>query len=356
MSAARFRADDLNAFTAAVFRAAGLPDADAALVADGLIEADLRGLHSHGVARIPIYLKRLSKGIVNPTPDIDIHEVTPVAALVDGNDGMGFIVGDRAMKKALAMAQAFGLGLVGVRRSTHFGMAAIYVRQAIEAGFVSLVFTNSSPALPVWGGRQTFLGAAPFAAGAPGGATDGYLLDMAMTVIARGKIRLAAQRGDPIPEGLALDAEGRPTTDAAKAFEGVCLPFGGPKGAALSMLMDVLCGVLTGANYGGEVRSLYFDFEAPQNVGHFFLAIKPDLFMPRAEYEARMDGMVERVKAQPRAEGVDEILMPGEPEARKKQEYLEDGIPLTGDIVAAVNAAVADIDASFPPPLASGPA
>ena len=110
----------------------------------------------------------------------------------------------------------------------------------------------------------------------------------------------------------------------------MCLPFGGPKGAALSMLMDVLCGVLTGANYGGEVRSLYFDFEAPQNVGHFFLAIKPDLFMPRAEYEARMDNMVERVKAQPRAAGVDEILMPGEPESRKKREYLDGGIPPDG--------------------------
>ncbi len=157
---------------------------------------------------------------------------------------------------------------VAVKRSTHFGMAALYVQQAMRAGQIGLAFTTSSPALPVWGGRSVFLGAAPLAVGAPGQSGPGYLLDMAMTVIARGKIRLAAQRGEPIPEGLALDAEGNPTTDAKKAFEGVCLPMGGPKGAALSMMMDVLAGVFTGSAFGGEVRSLYFDFEAPQDVGH----------------------------------------------------------------------------------------
>lgn len=348
MATSRFAADDLRAFAARVFLGLGLPDADAALVADGLVEADLRGLHSHGVARIPIYAKRLRAGIVNPSPAIRVDEATPVVAAVDGDDGMGFVVGDRAMRKAIEIAGRFGIGLAGIRRSTHFGMAAIYVKQASAAGYLSLVFTNSSPALPVWGGRTTFLGAAPFAAGAPGGEGPGFLLDMAMTVTARGKIRLAAQRGEPIAEGLALDAEGRPTTDARKAFEGVCLPFGGPKGAGLSMLMDVLCGVLTGANFGGDVRSLYFDFAAPQNVGHFFLAIRPDLFMPRAEYDTRIDTFTDRVKAQPRAVGFDEILVPGEPEERKKQAFLAAGIPLTDDIVAAVLEASAGIDAAFP--------
>ena len=241
-----------------------------------------------------------------------------------------------------------GLGLAAVKHSTHFGMAALYVLQAIEAGMISLVFTNSSPALPVWGGKSKFLGAAPLAAGAPGGRLGPYILDMAMTVIARGKIRLAAQRGDPIPQGLALDSQGRPTTDAMKAFEGICLPFGGHKGAALSMLMDVFSGVFTGAAFAGDVVNPHLDFSGPQNAGHFFIAIKPDLFMPMEEYRTRMDTLVERVKACPRAEGFDEILIPGEPEARERERRIEAGIPLTADIVEALCGEAKKADKALP--------
>ncbi len=338
----------LREFTSAVFLHYGLPEQDAALVADGLILANLRGVDSHGVARIPVYVKKLRHKIVNPRPDIKVKRVTPAAAVADGDDGMGFVVGKRAMDEAIAMARDIGIGMCVAHRSTHYGMGAIYVMQAIEAGFMSLALTNSSPALPVWGGRTTFLGASPFAAGAPGGHEAPFILDMAMTVIARGKIRLAAQRGEPIPEGLALDDEGRPTTDAKKAFEGVCLPFGGVKGSALAMMMEIFAGVFSGSNFGGEVRSLYFDFTAPQNVGHFFLAIKPDLFMARDQYESRMDALVTRAKACPRAAGFDEILMPGEPEARAAGKRRRSGIPLTGDVLAVLEEEAAAAGLPFP--------
>ncbi len=347
-----FRADELRRFTRDAFLARGLPDADAETIAEDLVEADLRGLSSHGVARIPTYCERLRRGLVNPVPDISIERVTPAAAQVDGDNGMGFLVAHAAMDEAVDMARDIGIGLVAAKRSTHFGMSALYVLQAIESGMVSLVFTNSSPALPVWGGRSAFLGAAPLAAGAPGGRLGPYVLDMAMTVIARGKIRLAAQRGDPIPPGLALDSEGRPTTDAKEAFEGVCLPFGGHKGAALSMLMDVLGGVFTGAAFAGAVINPHLDFSAPQNAGHLFLAIRPDLFMPMAEFEARMDTLVERVKACPRAEGFDEILMPGEPESRARVKRIEAGIPLTPDIVEILK--LEAVTAGIDPPAAMG--
>lgn len=327
-----FSADTLYGFTKAVMLTHDLPEGDAALVADGLVRANLRGLDSHGVARVPIYCERLRRKCINPRPNIRTDAVTPVAARVDGDDGIGFVVGDHAMEQAIHMAKGYGVGLVGVHRSTHYGMAALYVMQAIEAGFIGLAYTNSSPAMPVWGGRTVFLGANPFAAGAPAGKRKPYVLDLAMTVIARGKIRLAAQRGDPIPLGLALDAEGWPTTDAKKAFEGVLLPFGGVKGSGIGLLMEILAGVLTGASYGGEVRSLYFDFSGPQNVGHLFMAIRPDLFVPRGEYEARMDALIERAKACTKAEGVEEILMPGEPEARAHQVRRRTGIPLTPDV------------------------
>jgi LDH2 family malate/lactate/ureidoglycolate dehydrogenase len=173
-------------------------------------------------------------------------------------------------------------------------------------------------------------------------------MDMAMTVIARGKIRLAAMKGDPIPEGLALDIEGNPTTDAAKAFEGVCLPFGGVKGSVLATLMDLMSGVLTGANFGGEVKSLYFDHSEPQNVGHMFFAIKPDLFLSLDDFGARMDAFYDRIKALPRAAGIDEIMMPGEPEQRREDERRRAGIPVTGNVVADLIAAGAGAGVAFP--------
>lgn len=333
METARFNHVEVTEFATRVFQALGLPQQDARTIAEDLVAADLRGLASHGVARIPIYSRRIREGVVNPTPNMIEEKVTPVAALLDADNAMGFIASRRAMSLAIEMAETYGIGLTAVRRSTHFGMAALYVQQAMDAGYIGLAFTNSSPALPVWGGRSVFLGAAPLAAGAPGANGPGYLLDMAMTVIARGKIRLAAQRGEPIPEGLALDEEGNPTTDAKKAFEGVCLPMGGPKGAALSMLMDVMAGVFTGAAYAGDVKSLYFDFSGPQDVGHLMIAIKPGLFVGD-QFGARMDVLAERVKDLPRAAGFEEILMPGEPEDRRTQENLQRGIAITGDVMA----------------------
>jgi LDH2 family malate/lactate/ureidoglycolate dehydrogenase len=338
----------LAAFTTDIFEKAGLREKDAAMVAEGLVKADLRGIGSHGVSRIPMYLERLQRGVVNPKPEIKVTRVAGAVALVDGDDGMGFITGKRAMDEAIKIAAESGIGMVGVRRSTHYGMAALYVLQAIDAGYIALAMTNSSPAIPVWGGRTTFLGAAPLAAGVPGGTREPYVLDMAMTVIARGKIRLAATHGTPIPEGLALDKEGRPTTDAKKAFEGVCLPFGGVKGSALSMLMDLLAGMYTGANYGGEVKSLYFDHSAPQNVGHLFIAMRPDLFISKQEFEQRADTFVDRVKSLPRAAGFDEIMMPGEPEEITERMRRGTGIPLSDQVLGELKAEAERAGITFP--------
>ncbi|WP_248930742.1 Ldh family oxidoreductase [Paenibacillus hamazuiensis] len=333
MTQMMIKPDKLTEFAARLFIGGGLRDEDARTIAEDLVKANLRGLDSHGVSRIPMYLERIRRGVVHSRPHITVKNITPAVSLVDGDDGMGFLAGHRAMDEAIRLAAQSGIGLVGVRRSTHYGMAALYVQQAIEAGYIALAYTNSSPAIPVWGGRTAFLGASPFAAGIPGGQEVPYVLDMAMTVIARGKIRLAATHGEPIALGLALDKDGVPTTDARKAFEGVCLPFGGAKGAALAMLMDLLAGVLTGANYGGDVKSLYFDHSEPQNVGHLFIAIKPDLFIPKEEFEERMDTFVTRAKECPKAQGFDEILIPGEPEERTAAKRRVQGIPLTSEVV-----------------------
>jgi len=348
-----FTAEALTDYARAMFLAAGLREADAALVAGDLVKANLRGVDSHGVSRIPMYLERLRRGLVNPRPEVRVAQVAGAVAHVDGDNGMGFIASDVAMNAACDLAGEMGIGLAGVHRSTHFGMGACYALRAIERGYISLIFTNSSPAIPMWGGRTTFLGASPIAAGIPGGKHPPYVMDMAMTVIARGKIRLAAMKGDPIPPGLALDVDGNPTTDAAKAFEGVCLPFGGVKGSVLGTLMDLLAGLFTGANFGGDVKSLYFDHSEPQNVGHLFFAIRPDLFMALTDFQARMDTFYERIKALPRAAGVDEIMLPGEPEQRREDQRRRDGIPVTDNVIADLTAEGARLGVVFPSALAA---
>ncbi|QQK75362.1 Ldh family oxidoreductase [Salicibibacter cibarius] len=327
-------ASHLTEVSTLLFESEGMKKEDANTIAKDLVAANLRGLDSHGVSRIPMYLKRIRKGVVNPNPDIKVENITSAVSKINGDAGMGFLAGHRAMTEAMDLARESGIGLVGIYNSTHYGMAALYVMEAMKEGFISMAYTNSSPAIPPWGGRTAYLGANPFAAAVPSGNESSYVLDMAMTVIARGKIRLAATNDEPIAEGLALNKDGAPTTDANEAFEGVCLPFGEAKGSALAMLVELLSGVLTGANYGGDVKSLYFDHSEPQNAGHLFIAIRPDLFMAKTEFDNRMDEFVKRTKSLPRAEGFDEILIPGEPEERKAQERLRTGIPISENVVA----------------------
>lgn len=346
---ARFIApQDLNRFVQRVFAGNGLPAPDAATAAQALVTANLRGVDSHGVARVPMYCERLRRRVANPRPRIEITRTAHAAAMVDGDNGLGLVVGRRGMAEAVRIAQEAGIGLVGVQRSGHYGMGALYILQAIEAGCIGLAFTNASPALPVWGGRAPFLGTSPFAAGAPAGAAPPFVLDMACSVVARGKLKFAAQRGEPIAENLALDREGRPTTDGAAAFEGVVLPFGGYKGAGMSMLMEVLSGVFTGAAFGGEVRNPFTGLDGYQGVGHFFVAIKADLFLPMTVFEARMEALAQRAKGQPRAEGFEEILMPGEPECRTEAIRRREGIPLTPDVVTALQAEGGRVGEPFP--------
>ncbi len=329
-------AEELRDWLKKVFAAHRMPPHDADVAAKALVKASLRGVDSHGVARTTMYCERMRRKVANPAPEIEVTRVFPAVSLVDGDDGIGLVVGRRAMAEAITIAETYGIGLAGVKRSGHYGMGALYVLQAVEARCVGLAFTNASPALPVWGGCTKFLGTSPFAAGAPTGGDCPFVLDMACSKVARGKLKFAAQRGEPIPEGLALDRQGRPTTDGAAAFEGVVLPMGGVKGAGLSLLMEVLSGVFTGAAFGGDVRNPFTGLDGPQGTGHFFMALKADLFMPTDTFENRMRTLAGRVKEQPRAQGVDEILMPGEPEYRTECDRLAHGIPLTRDVIEAL--------------------
>ncbi|KAF2135833.1 uncharacterized protein K452DRAFT_354227 [Aplosporella prunicola CBS 121167] len=314
------------AFASTLLCKAGLPREDASLMAECLAQADTRGVDTHGLARLQQYIQRLTKGLVNPTPALRLDEPTPVAAHLDGDNGFGFIVATRAMREAVDRARTYGIGFVTVCHSNHFGMAATYVLQALDQGFISLVFTNSARQMAPFGGKETLLGISPFAAGAPADREVPYILDMAPSVVAKGKIRRAARRGENIPLGWAMDKDGIPTTDAEAALNGIMAPIGGPKGSGLAILMDIMSGVLSGAAYGGEVGDQYKEAK-PQNVGHSFIAIKPDVFMTSQEFRSRMDVLVQRVHAVPPAPGFDQVMFPGEPEHKLLQKRSSEGIP-----------------------------
>jgi LDH2 family malate/lactate/ureidoglycolate dehydrogenase len=258
------------------------------------------------------------------------------------------------MDEAIAMARESGVGVVAARRSNHFGMAGTYALQAIEAGFVAMVFSNASPAMPPWGGRTMLLGTSPLAFGAPGGRHGPIMLDMSPAVAARGKIRRAERRSEKIPPGWALDAQGRPTSDPTAALAGVVLPIGEHKGSGLSLFMEIFAGVMAGAAFGGEVGNQYETMDRPQDVGHLFLAMRPDLFVSAADYRVRMDALIERVRANPLAAGFSEILLPGEPETRYEARRRREGIPYGATEIAslrqeAARAGVAPLAASGTP-------
>jgi len=330
------RHTDARKFVEAVLRGNGVPEDHATIVADCLVQADLRGVDTHGINRIPSYMARIREGVLNARGSPTLQQVTPVVAQVDGQNGFGFVAAHLAMKRAIEMAREFGIGMVSVKHSNHYGMAAWIVQQALDAGMMSLVFTNSSPALPVWGGREKLMGVSPLACGAPAGKEPPFILDMAPSVAARGKIYKAARRGEKIPLDWALDKEGRPTDDPHRALEGVMLPMGGPKGSALSIMMDVFSGVLSGSAFAGHVTNPY-DPSRPADVGHFIVAIKPDLFMSLDDFKARMDYLYRRVVDSEKASGVDRIYFPGEIEQLTQAERLKTGIPYVEAEIEALN-------------------
>lgn len=325
---------EARAFTNAVLIGNGLATEDATCVADCLVAADLRGVDTHGINRLPSYMARARMGLNDPKARPTVAEITPVVAQVDGKNAFGAVASKMAMSKAIDMARTFGIGMVSVKHSNHFGMSAWLCQQAIDAGMLSLVFTNSSPALPAWGGRSKLLGVSPIACGAPG--EHPFILDMAPSVAARGKIYKAKRRGEKIPRDWALDADGRFTDDPGAALEGVMLPMGGPKGSALAVMMDVFSGVLSGSAFAGHVTGPY-DFSRPADVGHFLIAIKPDLFVSAAEFRERLEYLHRRVVESEKMAGVDRIYFPGEIEQLNQREREANGIPFVQAEIDALN-------------------
>lgn len=333
----RYPHSTVHTFAKNILIGNNVPEASAEIIARCLIAADLRGIDTHGINRLPSYMARIRSGVLDPTATPTLTQITPVVSQINSKNSFGFLGATLAIDTAITTARTFGIGMVSVKHSNHFGMAAWIVQRAIEANMMSLVFTNSSPALPVFGGKQKLIGVSPIACGAPAGTSKPFILDMAPSVAARGKIYKAQRRGEKIPLDWALDAEGKPTDDPTAALDGVMLPMGGPKGSALSIMMDVFSGVLSGSAFAGHVTNPH-DPSKPADVGHFIVAIKPDLFMSLDEFKERMDYLYQRVVSSERAAGVDRIYYPGELELIAEEDRRENGIPYTDGEVDALNA------------------
>lgn len=318
----------LQDFVVAAFMHHGLTQDHATSVARTMIMANLRGVDTHGVVRSGSYIERFKLGLVKTHPEFQVETRYGWAHAIDADNGMGPVVSDFAMKKVLESAQSHGIGGATVKHSNHFGAAQVFALQAVAQDCIGIVLSPASKSLAPFGSMEPMFGTNPIAVAAPAGKHAPWSLDMATSISARGHVRIAARRGEPIPEGWALDDQGRPTTDADAALKGVMLPFAGPKGSALAMLVDMMGGVLSGSGYAGTILDMTRDFNHPQDVGHFFMAFKIDAFMPVPEYTARMEHMIATLRALKPADGFDEVMYPGEREARLAARREAEGIPI----------------------------
>jgi LDH2 family malate/lactate/ureidoglycolate dehydrogenase len=331
----------LTGFATAVLEAEGVPADDARLTARCLVEAELWGHPSHGLLRLSWYVARIRSGVVDPAAKPETVVDTGPLALLDGHEGLGQVLAAHAAGEAVRRAREHGVGVVGVRNSNHFGMAAHFTRMIAEQGCVGLVTTNGSPAMAPWGGREKAVGANPWSIAAPAGRHGVTVMDIANVNAARGKIYAARERGAAIPEGWALDAEGRPTTDPAAAIAGVILPMGGHKGYAISFMMDVLSGVLTGSSFATGVSGPQ-QAERRSGCGHLVLAIDVAAMADPGGFAERMEALIAEMKAVPKADGFEEIFFPGEIEDRARARREREGIELPARTLEALEGLAAE--------------
>tara|TARA_B100000579_G_scaffold434892_2_gene456830 strand:- start:1383 stop:2384 length:1002 start_codon:yes stop_codon:yes gene_type:complete len=293
-----------------IFIKFGLNKEHALICSDAIINAELVNAHSHGLARLKMYCDRIEKNVINPKPKFKKRKISQSITHIDADNSIGFVAADIGIKEAIKNAKKTGIGLVGIKNSGHYGLSGYYAEMAVKKNLIVFCFTNAPPAIAPHGAKKSLFGTNPICFGAPTSNKIPFILDTSVSVINRGKIRVAAKNKKEIPEGVALDKFGNPTTDPKKALEGVQLPIGGFRGSGLAWMVDILSGVITGAHHGGKVKDPFDDFSGPQNVGHLFLTIKPNLFL--VDYKKRINENIRRIKKLPKIRGVKKILYPGQ--------------------------------------------
>ena len=281
------------------------------ICSDYLIKSELMGASSHGLARLKMYCDRMKKKLINPKPKIKIKKISGSISYIDANNSIGFIAADIGIKKAIENAKKTGIGLVGIKKSNHYGLSSFYAEQAVKKNLMVWCFTNAPPALAPYGAKKALFGTNPICFGTPTGSKTPFILEMSTSIINRGKIRRAQKLGLKIPYGVAMNKNGKITTNANQAILGTQLPIAEFKGSGLAWMIDILSGVLTGSSHGGKTKDPFDDFSGPQNMGHLFLTINPKIFIGK-NYLKEIKKNIKLVKKLPKAKGFKDILYPGE--------------------------------------------
>lgn len=318
---------ELETFCTQVLQKLGVPQDEAEITAKTLVTANLRGVDTHGVTRLPPYAARLKAGGLKPSLHLTTERETIATALLNGHDGIGQVISYQAMQMAIQKAKGAGVSYVAVKRSNHLGACAFYSMMALDHDMIGITVTNASPRLTPTGGVERLLGNNPWSIAVPAEKRPPVVLDMANSVVAVGKIRALRKLGKPIPEGWALNKYGEPTTDPEEAFKGIMLAIGGYKGYGITLMMDLLTGVLADSNYGPRVKAIEKESEVA-GTAHSFMAIDLAAFTDVAAFKARMDAYIDEIKSSKKARGSEVIYLPGELEHLQMLERTEKGIPL----------------------------
>jgi LDH2 family malate/lactate/ureidoglycolate dehydrogenase len=334
----RFAKDPLQATVAALAAGMGVPTDHAAIFAEALVDADLHGVSTHGVSRLNIYLRRIEAGLIDPRAVLRVDRGRGSVVALDAGNGLGQVQARKAVDLLISRARETGLAAATIRNSQHFGALSWYCNYAASQKMILLAMTNCEPAMSPEGGYEPFFGTNPIAASFPTARGFPVKVDLATSIVARGNIIAAQKRGEGIPAGWALDRAGEPTTDAQEALLGTVLTMAGHKGYALALMVEAFSGVLSGAAIGPDVGSMYKNLDRKQDVGHFFCAFDVSAFLDYDEYLRRMEETIDRIKTSARRPGVEEILVPGERSARTAQRNTVQGIPVSDETLAELEA------------------
>ena len=324
------KATQLKKLVSSILIKHGLSKNDSDISTNALINAELVGAYGHGLSRLKMYCERISKGVINSNPKIKVKKISQSISHINADNSIGFVAADIAIKKAIENAKRTGIGMVAVKNSGHYGLSGYYAEQAVKKNLITMIYTSAPPAVAPHGASKSLFGTNPICFGAPTGSKVPFILDTSISMINRGKIRVAAKNKQKIPEGVALDKFGQPTTDANKALSGVQLPIASFRGSGLAWMVDILSGVLTGSNHAGRVKDPFDDFSGPQNIGHLFITFKTNLFVK--DYSTRIKDNIKTIKKLPKVKGVKEIMYPGQNKYKRFKMNLKKDIKISNEI------------------------
>ena len=322
----------LQAFTADLFQSIGLSQEDAAYYSKSLVDTNLWGIDSHGVLRVPIYIKRLLAGSCNPKPNITTIKSAITLEILDGDDGAGQIVGREAMLRAIDLAKTYNIGIVGVIRSNHFGAAATFTRMAVAEGMIGIAMTNVVQNVVAPGGSKPIIGNNPFSVAVPTYGDFPFVLDISLSSVAGGKLLLASKKGEKIPMDWGTDKNGHPTDDPDEAFKGFLLPVGGHKGLGLAYTIEILTGVISGGVFLEAMKGMYKYPDDPSLTSHLMVAVNLSAIMDQNDIQMRMTDFIQTIHNSPMWDQSKEMLIPGEIEYRTMQQRKQRGIPLSNNL------------------------